>query len=234
MFKVLVKPNILVKRIPILIILLSFKIKTEIILRRSISILNRYQKRKVLIRGTKLLLDDISAIKNLKAQSVSQAQRRDIFTLLLGLVYALIFYFELNQYYLREDQTYVYTRSIDYRLALDLEGRQYLYNLLQSTLSYFLTLSQPTPYVTYVPRILLSYKRVIKVVVNSLNNDISITLLGIISILITISRLLRTVRNLIYIQHLYTPFRRANCSTVEKMLLRILVQIYYNLNIRLY
>lgn len=181
----------------------------------------RYHRLNVPLSGTEPLLDDITAMENLKAQSISWTERRDSFTLLLDSVYASMFYFELDTYFMREDGTYACSGTIHCRLALTTHGREYLYSSLLSSSSDFLTLGQPTPCVTHIPRNLPQYKRAIELVLNSLDDDIGITLLGITSMPTTISGLPQTARKLIEIQQLEAPFGRANRSMLEKALPRL-------------
>lgn len=129
-----------------------------------------------------------------------------------------MFYFELDTYLMREDGAYACSGTVHCRLALTSHGREHLYSSLLSSSSYFLTLGQPTACVTHVPRNLPPYKRAIELVLNSLDDDIGITLLGITSMPTTISGLPQTARNLIKMQQLEAPFGRANRSTMEKSL----------------
>lgn len=181
----------------------------------------KYHRLNVPLHGTEPLLDDTSAMDDLKHQSLGWAQQRDTYTLLLDSIYASMFYFELDQYYMREDGLYVCTGSVHCRLALEINGREHLYHALQKTSSYFLTLGQPTPCVTHVPRNLPPFKRTIEFVLHSLDDDVGITLLGITSTPTTISGLPQTARRLIDIQQLRAPFGRVSCSVPEKVLPKV-------------
>lgn len=181
----------------------------------------KYHRLNVPLHGTEPLLDDTSAMEDLKHQSMRWAEQRDTFTPLLDSIYASMFYFELDQYHMREDGLYVCNGSIHCRLALNANGREHLYHELQNTSSYFLILGQPTPCVTHVPRNLPPFKRSIELVLHSLDDDIGITLLGITSTPTTISGLPQTARKLIDIQQLRAPFGRVSCSTLEKALPKV-------------
>jgi len=82
----------------------------------------RYHRLNVPLGGMEPLLDDISVMDSLKAQSRMWAVRRDTFRPLLDSVYASMFYFELDQYYMREDGQYACVGSIHCRLDLDMDG----------------------------------------------------------------------------------------------------------------
>lgn len=145
-------------------------------------------------------------------RNVYWVEQRDTITSLLDSIFASMFYFELDQHYMREDGLYVCIGSVHCHLTLDAGGREHLHQSLLKSSSYFLTMGQPTPCATHIPQNLPPFKRMIEFVLSSLDDDVGITLLG---------GLPRTARKLIETQQLEAPFGRVSCSVLEKVLPKV-------------
>jgi hypothetical protein len=91
---------------------------------------------------------------------------------------------------------------------------------LVSRYPYFLVLGHPTRCVDYIPTCssVPPFKRKIEFTVETLDEDVGITLLGLTSSPKTISGLPQTVAELVRTQQLQSPFGRADCTEEDKAL----------------
>jgi hypothetical protein len=180
----------------------------------------RYHRLNLPIQGKEPTLDDIVSIDALKTQARSWIKANQRFLPSLDSIYASMFYFELDRYPRYSDNAYRCVGHIHCRVKMPLNGRRRLYERLDSTSSYFLVLGHPTRCVDYIPTSssIPPFKRKIQFTVESMDEDIGITLLGLTSSPKTISGLPQTVAELVRTQQLQSPFGRADCAEEEKAL----------------
>ena len=180
----------------------------------------RYHRLNLPIQGREPMLDDIMSIDALKAQAQSWIQVNQRFLPSLDSIYASMFYFELAEYPGYYDNAYKCVGHIYCRLDMSFQGRRRLYEKLDSTSSYFLVLGHPTRCVDYIPTCspVPPFKRRLQFTVETLDEDVGITLLGLTSSPKTISGLPQTVAELVRKQQLRSPFGRADCTGEEKAL----------------
>ena len=180
----------------------------------------RYHRLNLPIQGREPTLDDIMSIDALKAQAQSWIQVNQRFLPSLDSIYAAMFYFELAEYPGYYDNAYKCVGHIYCRLDMSFQGRRRLYEKLDSTSSYFLVLGHPTRCVDYIPTCspVPPFKRRLQFTVETLDEDVGITLLGLTSSPKTISGLPQTVAELVRKQQLRSPFGRADCTGEEKAL----------------
>lgn len=180
----------------------------------------RYHRLNLPIQGKEPSLDDIMSINTLKGQAHSWIKANQRFLPSLDSIYASMFYFELADYPSYADNVYNCIGYIYCRINMPLQGRRRLYETLDSTSSYFLVLGQPTRCVEYIPTYssIPPFKRKIQFTVETLDEDIGITLLGLTSSPKTISGLPQTGAELIRKQQLRSPFGRADCAEGDKAL----------------
>ena len=180
----------------------------------------RYHRLNLPIQGREPTLDDIMSIDALKAQAQSWIQVNQRFLPSLDSIYASMFYFELAEYPGYYDNAYRCVGHIYCRLDMSFQGRRRLYEKLESTSSYFLVLGHPTRCVDYIPTCspVPPFKRRLQFTVETLEEDVGITLLGLTSSPKTISGLPQTVGELVRKQQLRSPFGRADCTGEEKTL----------------
>jgi hypothetical protein len=180
----------------------------------------RYHRLNLPIQGKEPTLDDFVTIDALKAQVRSWIKVNQRFLPSLDSIYASMFYFELDSYPRYSDNTYKCVGHIHCRIDMPLNGRRRLYERLDSTSSYFLVLGHPTRCVDYIPTSssIPPFKGRIQFTVESLDENIGLTLLGLTSSPTTISGLPQTVAGLVRTQQLRSPFGRADCTEEEKRL----------------
>ncbi|KAM0714195.1 hypothetical protein Q7P37_009982 [Cladosporium fusiforme] len=180
----------------------------------------RYHRLNLPIQGKEPTLDDVMAIDTLKRQAQSWIGTNQRFLLSLDSMYASMFYFELADYPIYVDNSYCYVGNIYCRVNIPLQGRRRLYEKLDSTASYFLVLGEPTRCVDYIPTCsaVPPFKRKVQFSVETLYDDIGITLLGLTSSPMTISGLPQTATELLQTQQLRSPFGRTDCKGEEKTL----------------
>lgn len=180
----------------------------------------RYHRLNLPIQGKEPTLDDVMSIKTLKEQANCWIRSNQRFLPSLDSIYASMFYFELAEYPIYADNTYKCVGNIYCRVNMPSQGRRRLYEKLDSTSSYFLVLGEPTRCVDYIPAYssMPPFKRRVQFKVETLDEDIGITILGLTSSPKTISGLPKTVTELIQTQQLRSPFGRADRREEEKAL----------------
>lgn len=180
----------------------------------------RYHRLNLPIEGKDPTLDDVMSISALKTQAHSWIGANQRFLPSLDSIYASMFYFELAKHSSYTDNVYKCTGHIYCRVNMSFEGRRCLCEKLDSTSSYFLVLGHPTRCVDCVPTYssVPPFKRRLQFTVETLDEVIRITLLGVTSSPKTISKLPQTVAELVCAQQLQSPFGRADCAAEEKAL----------------
>jgi len=180
----------------------------------------RYHRLNLPIKGKEPMLDDTMAISTLKTQSGDWIKANQRLFLTLDSIYASMFYFEFDEMPTNIGDTYTCVGYIYSRLNTTSQGRQHLYEKLESTSSYFLVLGEPTRCIDNIPShsSLPPFKRKVKFTLETLEDDVGITLLGLTSSPTTISGLPQSANELIRMQQLHSIFGRADCSKREKLL----------------
>jgi hypothetical protein len=180
----------------------------------------RYHRLNLPMKGKEPTLDDTMAITTLKSQSQDwiKADRRVLLT--LDSIYASMFYFEFDEMPTHAGDNYTCIGHIYCRLNTTPQGRKYLYEKLESTASYFLVLGEPTRCIDQIPNCssLPPFKRKVKFTLETLEDDVGITLLGLTSSPTTISGLPQSATEIIRMQQLHSVFGMADCSRREKSL----------------
>lgn len=155
----------------------------------------RYHRLNLPIQGKEPTLDDVTSIDALKAQAQSWIKVNQRFLPSLDSIYASMFYLELAEYPSYSDNVYKCVGHIYCRVNMSFQGRRQLYEKLDSTSSYFLVLGHPTRCVDRIPTYssVPPFKKRIQFTVETLDEDIGITLLGLTSSPKWISGLPQTV-----------------------------------------
>lgn len=180
----------------------------------------RYHRLNLPIQGKEPTLDDTMAINNLKSQAQEWVRSNQRFSSTLNSAYASMFYFELDEYPVYTQGGFACVGHIYCRINIPLQGRRHLYEKLDSTSSYFLVLGEPTRCIDYIPTVssVPPFKRKIEFTIETLDDTIGITLLGLTSSPTTISGLPQTASELIQKQCLQSKFGRVDCRQQEKAL----------------
>ena len=132
-----------------------------------------------------------------------------------------MFYFELDDYPVYNEGSFTCISYIYYRIDIPLQGRRRLYEKFESTSSYFLVIGEPTKCIYFIPTysVVLPFKRKVRFTIETLDENIRITLLGLTSSPTTISGLPQTAAKLIQKQCLRSKFGTIDCRQQEKALL---------------
>ena len=178
----------------------------------------KYHRLNLPIKGAEPLLDDLTAIEDLKARTVAFLHSSQEITCVLDSIYASMFYFEFDGLPQWRGGSYACAGNIFCRLQLSHQGRKALYDQLLRTSSYFLVIGEPTPCVEKIPRSSPPFKKHIRFTLNSLSDTLGVTLRGITSQPRTISGLPKTAEEIINLQMIDAPFGRCDHLREEKEL----------------
>ncbi|KAK6431703.1 hypothetical protein LTR95_012132, partial [Oleoguttula sp. CCFEE 5521] len=177
-----------------------------------------YHRLNLPLDGKEPDLDDVESMTDLKQQSLQWLVLEKRLAAPVDSIIASMFYFEIDTYDLQPDGLFRCVGIVYCRLILARPGREYLYTLLKSTSSYFCIDGKPTPCVDHIPKNGPPFRRVIKFTVESLEDSLNITLLGLTSSPKSISGMPQSVSSLVKAQCLDAPFGRADCAHAEKAL----------------
>lgn len=181
---------------------------------------SRYHRLNMPIQGREPMLDDTLAIRAMKEQAHDWIRSNQKFLLTLNSVYASMFYFELDSHPVYTGESYACTGHVYCRANMPFKGRQELYARLKATSSYFLVMGNPTCCIDDVPveSIVPPFKKEIHFTLETLDETVGITLIGITSLPTTISGLPKPAAQMIQTQQLRSHFGRVDCSHREKPL----------------
>lgn len=178
----------------------------------------RFHRLNMPVAGKEPQLDDVHGMRSLRLQAQEWITPQHRLTCALDSVYASMFYFELDQLPVEDNGLYVCSGHVFCRMRLPAQGRRSLARALQSTSSYFMVLGDPTLCVENIPKGDPPFKKYLRFTLETLDDEIGITLLGITSSPKTISGLPQTANSLIDMQNLDSEFGRADCMRKERPL----------------
>lgn len=170
------------------------------------------------IRGGEPLLDDVTAMQDLKCQTTTFLQSPNVTTDILDSLFASIFYFEFDGMPCWQGSLYTCTGNVFCRLRLPLKGRKALQEMLVRTSSYFLVLGEPVRCVERTVANPPLFKKQVKFTLKTLEDTVGITLRGATSRPRTISGLSKKAEDIIRMQMLDAPFGRHDHVSAEKEL----------------
>jgi hypothetical protein len=179
----------------------------------------RYHRLNIQFTGLEPSLDDASQIPQLKA-SVSKTIRNNehSITAVLDAMVASMFYFELDGVPELTKDGYRCSGYIFCRMDLPSNGRQYLYNRLVETSSWFLIQGEPIMCVQNVPKSLPPFRRRVTFHAETLEESIAFSIRGITSIPKLLSGFPTSVNRLMTEQRLDCPFGTIDHACSEKPL----------------
>nr|OQO31369.1 hypothetical protein B0A51_03364 [Rachicladosporium sp. CCFEE 5018] len=179
---------------------------------------DRYHRLNLPLEGKEPDLYDVESMMDLKRQSIQWLAPETRLAATLDSIIASMFYFEVDSFDLQPDGLFRCVGNVYCRLRLNRSGREYLFTLLKSSSSYFCVNGQPTPCVEHIPKGGPPFRRAVSFSVDSLNDNLNITLLGLTSSPKSISGLPQSVEGLVKAQCLEAPFGRADCAHADKAL----------------
>lgn len=178
----------------------------------------RYHRLNLEIPGIEPQLDDVLRITELKHRTLEAIESHVDVTPVIDSILASMFYFELDEHPFPVNRAYRCSGYVFCRLDLPPEGRQYLYNRLLETSSWFLIQGSPTRCVEAIPKSLPPFKRRIKFNVKTLDETVGISVRGLTNTTKPISGFPTTLRKLIDALQLDSPFGTISHSVAEKTL----------------
>ena len=179
---------------------------------------HRYHRLNLMIKGPEPALDDVTAIDELREQANTYVRTDHIIQPVFDSVIASLFFFEFEDIPVDTGSSYSCIGHIFCRLALPVAGRKLLYRKLHTSSSYFLVSGKPVVCVERVSSGIPLFRRRVTFQLESLDEQVAITLRGITSMPHTISGLPRIANDLIKLQGLDAPFGSADYSLVGKPL----------------
>ncbi|KAK5128199.1 hypothetical protein LTR08_004067 [Meristemomyces frigidus] len=182
---------------------------------------NRFHRINLMVKGTEPAIDDLAGMLTLKTQAQDYARASGSLQPALDSIVASSFYYEMEDMPVFANGLYHCVGHIFCRLPLPQEGRRRLYTELMSTSSYFIVLGHPVACIERITKNLPMFKRRVQFTLGSLDDNINITLRGIVPTPLTISGLPKTARQLIDLQGLYAPFGRMDYTRAERCLPQI-------------
>ena len=169
---------------------------------------SRYHRLNISFPGPEPAIDDVSAIEQLKHQATEFMNTGSQAIVSKDAMIASMFYFELERYHNEDDNTYSCSGTIRCRLSMDYAARKKLYNYLAERSTMFLISGRPIASVQPIPKGLPAFRRHLNFVLQSLDDEVHITIRGATSTPTTISGLPCSLRHLATAQELTAPFGR--------------------------
>ena len=163
-------------------------------------------------------IDDVSMIDSLISQATQHIRAGVHLRVIRDLMYAAMFYFELDCMPDYVDGRYICTGHIFCRLNLSRKGRETLYRQLLDTSSQFVIDGRPVPCVERMPSCIPPFMRKVRFTLPSMNDSVGITVRGVTLRQRTISGLPKTLKELAHAQVLDAPFGSTDHSRSVKML----------------
>ncbi|CAI6336998.1 unnamed protein product [Periconia digitata] len=184
---------------------------------RPASTRGRYHRLNVRFSSHEPQLDDVSSLTQLKSQATEAicSTHNDI-GLIIDTIKASMFYFELDSMPQFSGSTYNVSGFILCRLDLSVPGRQHLYQNLLDTASWFVVQGNPTRCVDKIPKGWPPFKCRIKFNVESIDEDVYISVRGLTNATHLISGFPTTLKDLINQQRLDSPFGTIDHVEIEK------------------
>ena len=159
-----------------------------------------------------------SMIDSLISQATQYIRTGVHLRVIRDLMYAAMFYFELDRMPEYIDGRYICTGHIFCRLHLSRKGRESLYRQLVDTSSYFVIDGRPIPCVERVPSCIPPFVRKVRFTLQSMNDFVGITVRGVTLRPRSISGLPKTLKALVQAQVLEAPFGSTDHSRSAKIL----------------
>jgi len=159
-----------------------------------------------------------SMIDSLISQATQYIRTGVHLRVIRDLMYAAMFYFELDCMPDYVDGRYICTGHIFCRLNLSRKGRQTLYRQLLDSSSHFVIDGRPIPCVERIPSCIPPFIRKVRFTLQSMNEFVSITVRGVTLRPRTISGLPKTLKELAQAQVLDAPFGSTDHSRSAKIL----------------
>jgi hypothetical protein len=178
----------------------------------------RYHRINVFLQRPEPLLDDILSLQTLKETTTIALGKGVQLHSMVDAAIASMFYLELDRIPEWNGVCWSCDCSIFCRMPLPPRGRLALYDRLRRTDSFFLVFGDPVVCVEHTLKGAPQYRRRVRFILPSLDDEIRITLSGITSRNTRISGIPRTARTLMQLQDLSAPFGKSDHSVVEKSL----------------
>jgi hypothetical protein len=180
---------------------------------------DRFHRLNIRFSGTEPSLDDALRIPELKVRALETIRAdTDTVTTVLDYMIASMFYFELDDLPKLGNTGYACSGYIFCRLDLPYNGLHYLYTQLKETSSWFLIQGNPIPCILTMPKRLPPFKRRVTFCVDSLDENVAMSIRGITSTPKLLSGFPTSLGKLIDDQMLDSPFGTIDHRINEKAL----------------
>ena len=179
---------------------------------------SRYHRLNIQLNGPEISIDDITSIQPLREQTRKSITTNSQLQSIRDSLFASMFYFELQETPKFINGEFECKGYIYCRVDLPKTGREYLYEELIRTSSFFLVSGCPIACVNKVFKSAPPFRREIRFSTNFLTDIVYISIRGITSKPVSISGLPRPLNDLIRVQKFHVPFGRVDHVQEEKSL----------------